>query len=41
MQPHELSLAELLLAEPEVVAWLEPDERDPADDEHDKAARSA
>jgi hypothetical protein len=41
VQPHDLSLAELLLAEPEVVAWLEPDERDPADDEHDKAARSA
>jgi hypothetical protein len=26
VQGHELSLAELLLREPEIVAWLEPEE---------------
>ena len=38
MTEREESVAELLLSEPEIVAWLEPD--DPADDRDDGLARA-
>jgi hypothetical protein len=36
---EEETWVELLVSEPEIVAWLEPDERDDGDEEKATAAR--
>jgi len=39
VQGHELSLAELLLGEPEIAAWLEPEETVHDEDEAEAGTR--